>query len=102
MNQPGDPQDKNRSAVLDVGVALASQIGIAVVGIVLVMVFVGIWIDRTLDTKPIFTILLLLVSGPVSMVVVLRLARAAIAKIPMPPVKTSRGTTYHDEGGQDE
>jgi len=102
MNQPNDPLEKNRAPILNLGVALASQVGFAVVGVVLIAVLLGVWLDKTLNTKPIFTILLLLGSGPVSMYVVLRLATAAVAKIPQPPVKSGRGNIDHDEGGQEE
>jgi F0F1-type ATP synthase assembly protein I len=102
MNRPDDPLEKYRIPVLNVGVALASQVGFAVVGIVLIAVLLGVWLDKTLDTKPIFTIILLLGSGPISMYLVLRLANAAIAKIPPYPVNPGRGNIDRDEGGQEE
>jgi len=102
MTRPNDPWEKDRTPILNLGVALASQVGFAVVGVVLLAVLLGVWLDKTLGTKPVFTILLLLGSGPVSMYLVLRLANAAVAKIPKPPVKSDRGIIDRDEGGQEE
>ena len=81
MSQSKNPQDQNQSLLLNIGFSLVSQVGFAVVGVVLIAVFLGIWLDKTLGTKPVFTILLLVGSGPASLYLVLRLATAAVAKI---------------------
>ena len=102
MTRPNDPWEKNRTPILNLGVALASQVGFAVVGVVLIAVLLGVWVDKTLNTKPVFTILFVAGAGPVSLYLVLRLATAAVAKIPPPPVKSDRGIIDRDEGGQEE
>jgi len=81
MSQPKKTTGYHGSPILSVGVVLASQIGFLVIGIVLVAVIIGIWLDKTLSTKPVFTILLLLGSGPLSLYVVFRLATSAVAKL---------------------
>ena len=47
--------------------ALGSQVGCSTLFIVIVAVFGGIWLDRFLDTKPIFTILFILGSAPLAL-----------------------------------
>jgi F0F1-type ATP synthase assembly protein I len=81
MSQPEEYKDISGSPVLRLGIGLASQIGILVVGIVIVAVVIGVWLDKTLNTKPLFTIFLLLGSGPVSLYLVYRVATNTIAKI---------------------
>lgn len=101
MNSPDQNPGRKSNPLLDIGILVAGQVGISVVFIVLVAAFGGIWLDKTLGTRPLFTILLVIGSGPVCLYVVYRLAMAALAKIPPPPGKIGRGD-YRDEGGEDE
>ena len=101
MNSPEQPPGRKPNPILDLGILVAGQVGFSVVFIVLAAAFGGIWLDKTFSTKPLFTILLVVGSGPVCLYVVYRLAMAALAKIPPPPGKIGRGD-YRDEGGNDE
>ena len=47
--------------------ALGGQVGCSTLFIVIVAVFGGIWLDRFLDTKPVFTILFILGSAPLAL-----------------------------------
>ena len=93
--------ERKPNPVLDLGVIVAGQVGLAVVFIVLAAALGGLWLDKTFGTKPLFTIILVIGAGPVCLYVVYRLAMAAVVKIPPPPGKISRGN-YDDEGGLDE
>jgi len=100
MSQPEEPKKYSGSPILSLGIGLASQIGILVVGVVIIAVVIGIWLDKTLSTKPLFTIFLLLGSGPVSMYLVYRVATNTIEKIQS---SNSQSTSKHlDEGGNGE
>lgn len=101
MNSPEPPPGRKPNPLLEVGILVAGQVGFSVVFIVLAAALGGIWLDKTFSTKPLFTILLIIGSGPVCLYVVYRLAMTAIAKIPPPSGKISRGD-YRDEGGDDE
>ena len=82
---------------------VAGQIGFVVVAIVLIGLVAGIGLDRLLGSKPLFTVLLVIGSGPVSLYVVMRVAMNAVAKLPkMPSSGSSRPRDYDDEGGKDE
>jgi F0F1-type ATP synthase assembly protein I len=60
---------------------LAGQVGCLTLIIVLVAVFAGLWLDARFDTKPVYTIGLLLASIPVSLIAMFFVARAAISRI---------------------
>jgi F0F1-type ATP synthase assembly protein I len=73
------------------GLALASavsQIGCVTVVIVLGALLAGLWLDGVLDTRPLFTILFLLASVPVSLYLLVRIALSAAAQV-NPPAKQS-------------
>jgi hypothetical protein len=83
MNQPVGPGKKGRTQnILNITLAVAAgQVGCATLVIILAAVFGGLWLDARFASKPTFTILLLLASIPVSVIVMLFLARAAISRI---------------------
>ncbi len=101
MNSPEPPGGRKPNPILEVGISVAAQVGIAVVVVVLAAALGGIFLDRLLGTRPLFTIVLVVVACPVSLYLVYRVAQNAVAKIPMPRGKYPRGD-YDDEGGQDE
>jgi hypothetical protein len=60
--------------------SVAWQVGCAALAIVLVALVGGLWLDKQFGVKPLFTILLLVASGPVSMYVIYRLAMRAASQ----------------------
>jgi F0F1-type ATP synthase assembly protein I len=78
-----NPQKSNRKqAILNITLAVAAgQVGCATLVIVLVAVLGGLWMDSQLGTRPTFTIILVLISIPVSLLTMLFLARAAVGRI---------------------
>jgi hypothetical protein len=56
------------------------QVGILTLGIVLLSVFGGLWLDRLFGTKPILTIFLVLASAPLSLWLTVRVAKRAVNK----------------------
>lgn len=67
----------------------AGQVGCVTLIIVIVAVLGGLWLDSILNTKPLFTLVLLVVSIPVSLVAMLYLARLIASKIKAGPTKRS-------------
>lgn len=55
-------------------VGLAAQSGCLVVGVLLAAIVAGIWLDRALDTRPVFTLALVLGSLPLTTFLLFRLA----------------------------
>jgi len=61
--------------------ALLGQIGVLTLVIVLAAAFGGMALDARFDTKPWFTVVLLIASIPVSLLLMVWIARKTVAKI---------------------
>ena len=66
---------------------IAGQVGCVTLIIVLGAALGGLWLDSHFHTRPTFTLILLLVSVPVSVVVMLYIVRKVSAKIKAGPIK---------------
>ena len=72
---------KGRSILNTLLVVMIGQVGCLTLMIILASVFGGLWLDRTFGTKPVFTLALLFAGIPVSLVVMLLLARRTLARL---------------------
>ncbi|MBI5293780.1 MAG: AtpZ/AtpI family protein [Chloroflexi bacterium] len=76
------PKPNNNQYALNLGLAgFAGQVGCITLLIVFGALFGGLWLDGFLRTKPLFTIVLLIGSVPVTIFVMFRVALSAVAKI---------------------
>jgi hypothetical protein len=74
--------DKNRRNILNtLLIVLVGQVGCLTMAIILASVFGGMWLDQTFGTKPIFTAILLFAGIPVSVILMLFIARRTLAKL---------------------
>ena len=64
--------------------AVAAQVGCFTLLIILIALFVGLWLDAQAGTRGPFTIGLLVLSVPISLFVMLRIALGAIRRISPP------------------
>jgi F0F1-type ATP synthase assembly protein I len=62
-------------------IALIAQVGCLTLVVILLSLLGGLWLDATFHTKPLFTLVLLLAGTPISVIVMLYVARRAVAKI---------------------
>jgi F0F1-type ATP synthase assembly protein I len=62
-------------------VVMIGQVGCLTLIIILASVFGGLWLDKTFGTKPLFTLALLFVGIPVSLIVMLIVARRTLARL---------------------
>jgi hypothetical protein len=69
----------SRSMIIASGIAW--QVGCVTVAIVAVALVGGLWLDQQLNTRPLLTVLLLLVSVPFSLLLVLRIALNAARQV---------------------
>jgi F0F1-type ATP synthase assembly protein I len=60
---------------------MIGQVGCLTLVIILASVFGGLWLDNTFGTKPIFTLVLLFAGIPVSVLVMLTVARKTLARL---------------------
>jgi hypothetical protein len=72
---------KGRSILNTLLVVMVGQVGCLTLIIILASVFGGLWLDNTLGTKPVFTLSLLFAGIPVSVLVMLVVARRTLARL---------------------
>jgi len=72
---------KGRSILNTLLVVMIGQVGCLTLIIILASVFGGLWLDQTFGTKPVFTLALLFAGVPVSVFVMLTLARRTLARL---------------------
>jgi hypothetical protein len=87
MTQKSNPDYLRNLALASV----ASQSGCMTVIFVFLALFGGMFLDARLDTHPVFTIGLVLVSVPVSLYMMIRLLLSSVAAIKHPPQETDAG-----------
>jgi F0F1-type ATP synthase assembly protein I len=72
---------KGRSILNTLLIVMVGQVGCLTLIIILASVFGGLWLDRTFGTKPVFTLAFLLAGIPVSVFVMLTVARRTLARL---------------------
>lgn len=78
MSQPENRSNNRFNTIL---ATVVGQVGCLTPVILLGALFAGLWLDRQFDTKPLFTILFIVGSAPVSVFVLYRIVRTATAKL---------------------
>jgi F0F1-type ATP synthase assembly protein I len=74
-------EHKGRSILNTLLIVMIGQVGCLTLIIILASVFGGLWLDKTFNTKPVFTLVLLLAGIPVSVFVMLALARKTLERL---------------------
>ncbi len=74
-------EQKGRSILTNLLIVLVGQVGCLTLIIILASVFGGLWLDKTFNTKPVFTLALLFAGIPVSVLVMLSVARRTLARL---------------------
>ncbi len=75
-------QDNNLQQTYTLTLAsIAGQVGLLTLGIIFVALFAGLWLDGQMNTKPMFTIILLIASVPLTVFLMFRVVRVATTKL---------------------
>lgn len=74
-------EEKRKSIINTVLIVMVGQVGCLTLVIILASVFGGLWLDKTFNTKPLFTLILLLAGIPLSVVIMLAVARRTVGRI---------------------
>ena len=74
-------EQKGRSILTNLLIVLVGQVGCLTLVIILVSVFGGLWLDKIFNTKPVITLVLLFAGIPVSVFVMLSVARKTLARL---------------------
>lgn len=96
MSRAGD-QNPGVSVFSKTVIEVALQVGCLTFALILVSLIIGVWLDRSFDTLPLFTILFLVGSMPVSWVVVFRVVNKAKSKIVPGTAPQGAQTSMEDE-----
>ena len=74
-------EQKGRGILNTLLVVMIGQVGCLTLVIILASVFGGLWLDKTFGTKPVFTLALLFAGIPVSVFVMLYVARRTLTRL---------------------
>ena len=74
-------EQKGKGILSTLLIVMVGQVGCLTLIIILASVFGGLWLDKTFSTKPVFTLVLLLAGIPVSVLVMLVVARRTLARL---------------------
>lgn len=99
MSQAGKPPEQ-KPPQFNFGLKFAevgAQIGFLTLGIVLLSVFGGIWLDRVLGTKPIIMLILVLSSAPLSLFLTYIIAMRAVRDVPTKPAQNPQSTPSKED-----
>lgn len=86
------PENRSHSRFNIVLATVVGQVGCFTPLILLGALFLGLWLDRQFDTRPLFTILFIVGSAPVSVFVLYKIVRTATSKL-----KTETKDKYFEE-----
>ena len=82
MSDPKGPKKDRQQYVQNLTMAaVAGQVGCLTIVIIFGALIAGLWLDRTFSTKPMFTMLLMIASMPVTLYVMVRVVKGATARI---------------------
>jgi F0F1-type ATP synthase assembly protein I len=98
MNHEDEPQEVDRKQyTLNLALAaIAGQVGLVTLLIIVIALMGGLALDKAFDTKPVFTIILMIASVPVTVVLMFRIVHAATSRI-KPSVKQKPSTTTEEK-----
>jgi len=74
-------EQKGKNILNTLLVVMVGQVGCLTLVIILASVFGGLWLDNTFGTKPVFTLVLLLAGIPISVFVMLIVARRTLTRL---------------------
>jgi F0F1-type ATP synthase assembly protein I len=72
---------RGRSILNTLLVVMVGQVGCLTLVIILASVFGGLWLDKAFGTKPVFTLALLFAGIPISVLVMLTVARRTLRRL---------------------
>jgi F0F1-type ATP synthase assembly protein I len=80
--------------------AVAGQVGCLTLVIIFVALFAGLWLDRYFETKPLFTILFMISSMPITLFIMVKVVQGATNRI-KPVTKKNIANTSVEETNRD-
>jgi F0F1-type ATP synthase assembly protein I len=75
------PENRSNNRFYTILATVVGQVGCLTPLILIGALFAGLWLDRQFDTKPLFTILFIVGSAPISVFILYLIVRKATAKL---------------------
>lgn len=100
MDPTGDqsPKDRGYSALNLTLAAVTGQVGCLTLLIIFLALFGGLWLDNTFQTRPTFTLILLIGSVPFTLIAMFWVVRQATGRMkPNPPQTAGRSSEKQEE-----
>jgi F0F1-type ATP synthase assembly protein I len=79
------PEQKGQNILQTLLVVLIGQVGCVTLIVILASIFGGLWLDNMFGTKPVITLVLLFAGIPLSVFVMLIVARRTLARLKSKP-----------------
>jgi F0F1-type ATP synthase assembly protein I len=96
--EPENQGKKSPQYALNMTLAgIAGQVGCLTLVVIFVALFAGLWLDNNFDTKPLFTLILLIGSVPVTVILMFRMVRSATDRIK--PIETTQTLEEESQSG---
>ena len=96
----GDAAKKNRHRAYNLTLAaVTSQVGCITVVITLAALFAGLWLDNQFDTRPVITVVLTLLSLPVTLVTMFVVVRWTTSKMLLPKPEEEKTPSEEEDIG---
>jgi F0F1-type ATP synthase assembly protein I len=84
------PEGNRKQTAYNITLAVvAGQVGCLTLVIVLLALFGGLWLDSQFDTRPMFTLGLMIISIPITLVAMIGVVRAATSRLQSSSVQNS-------------
>ena len=80
-DQKSQNKDRRQYAYNLTMAAVAGQVGCLTLVIIFGALIAGLWLDRSFETKPLFTILFMVASMPITLYVMIRVVQGATNRI---------------------
>jgi F0F1-type ATP synthase assembly protein I len=75
-------RDSDRRSILEnVLIVLVGQVGCITLVVILLSVRIGLWLDEYFQTRPLYTLILLFAGIPLSVIMMLVIARRTLARL---------------------
>ena len=102
MSPSNNQSEKNRAQyVFNLTLAaVAAQVGCLTLLIVLAALFGGLWLDNRFQTKPMLTVALVVLSVPITLVVMFWIVRKATSRLQVNTEKESGNLQEEFQGGE--
>jgi F0F1-type ATP synthase assembly protein I len=92
MSQPTNQNDNAYNIAL---ATVVGQVGCLTPVILIGALFLGLWLDKVLDTRPLFTIIFIVVSAPIAVAALVYIVRKATNRLK--PVSSNKAKSFEEE-----